>query len=215
MSSNELFAAIKAGELARVKALLAAKPALAAARDEGGLSAVLTAAYCQQPAIVGVLLDRDPPLNAFEAAAAGVRDRLDDLLRDDPDLLDAFAPDGFTPLGLASFFGHTTVAAMLLGYGAEPNLASRNGLRATPLHSAAAGRHRALVSLLLDNGADPHARQEGGFTPLHSAAQNGDRATAELLLARGSDREARADDGRAPRDLAREAGHEALVRLLA
>lgn len=214
MGRDELFTAIKAGDLGGVEALLAAEPGLAAARDEGGLSAVLTAAYWQQPAIVGALLARGPTLTFYEAAAAGVTDRLDELLRDEPGLLEAYAPDGFTALGLASFFGHAEAAAMLLARGANPNRASQNGLRVTPLHSAAAGRHHALVAMLLDHGADPHARQEGGFTPLHSAAQNGDRATAELLLARGAARDARTDDGRAPRDFAREGGHEELATLL-
>lgn len=214
MGKDELFTAIKAGDRGRVEALLAADPGLAVARDEGGLSAVLMAAYWQQPAIVGALLAHGPSLDLYEAAAAGATARLDELLRDAPDQLDAYAPDGFTALGLASFFGHAEAAALLIAKGASPNRASRNGLRVTPLHSAAAGRHHALVTLLLDHGADPLVRQEGGFTPLHSAAQNGDRATAELLLAHGADRAARSDDGRTPGDFAREGGHAELVALL-
>lgn len=214
MGASELFAAIKAGDLPRVEAMLAADPVLMGTRDEGGISAVLTAAYWQQPAILAALLARSPALDCYEAAAVGAAGRLDELLRAEPALLDAPAPDGFTALGLASFFGHADAAALLLERGADPRRASANSLRVAPLHSAAAGRHLRIAALLLDHGADPRARQEGGFTPLHSAAQNGDAPMAELLLARGADREARADDGRAPRDLAREAGHAALAARL-
>lgn len=75
-------------------------------------------------------------------------------------------------------------------------------MRVTPLHSAAAGRRPAMVSLLLAAGADPHARQAGGWTPLHSAAQNGDRESARLLLAAGADPHTPNDAGRTPAELA-------------
>ena len=71
-----------------------------------------------------------------------------------------------------------------------------------PLHSAAAGGHAAIAALLLERGADPDARQQGGFVPLHSAAARGDEVTARLLLDHGATRDARSDDGRRPIDLA-------------
>lgn len=214
MSADELFAAIKAGDLARVEELLAADPALSGARDERGSSAVITAAYWQQPAILAALLARGPQLSFYEAAAAGAPDVLDAALRDDPALLDAYATDGFTALGLASFFGHAEAAALLLARGADPNRASDNDMRVAPLHSAAAGSHLAIVRMLLDRGADPQATQEGGFTALHSAAQNGRADIVEQLLAHGARADARTDDGKTPRDLALEEGHDGVAALL-
>lgn len=214
MGSDELFAAIKAGDLPGVEALLAGDPALAGARDERGLSAVLTAAYWQQPAIVRALLAREPELSFYEAAAAGVTDRLDSALRAEPALLDAYAPDGFTALGLTSFFGHAEAAALLLARGADPNRASDNGMRVAPLHSAAAGSHLAIARMLLDRGADPSATQEGGFTALHSAAQNGRADIVELLLSFGARPSAMTDDGKTPHDLALEEGHDGVAALL-
>jgi ankyrin repeat protein len=214
MSAEALFAAIKVGDSGRVEELLEADPGLAGARDERGMSAVLTAAYWQQPAIVGALLAYGPALTFFEAAAAGVADRLDAALRDEPALLDAYAPDGFTALGLASFFGHAEAAALLLARGADPNRASANDMRVAPLHSAAAGSHLAVVRMLLDRGADPNADQEGGFTALHSAAQNGRPDIVALLLAHGARPDAVTDDGKTPRDLAVEEGHAAAAALL-
>lgn len=214
MSSDELFAAIKGGALAQVEALLTAEPGLAGARDEGGMSAVLAAAYWQQPKVLAALLAREPELSYYEAAAAGATARVAALLDGEPALLDAHAPDGFGALGLASFFGHNELASMLLGRGANPNLASANSMQVPPLGSAAAGQHLELARLLLEAGADPQATQEGGFTALHSAAQNGQRAMVELLLAYGANPAARGPNGRTPRDMAVEAGYGELAELL-
>src|SRR5262249_36152949 len=57
----------------------------------------------------------------------------------------------------------------------------------------AAGRPGAarIVTLLLDKGADPKARDRGGFTPLLRAAFHGDAGTLKVLIARGVDVNAR------------------------
>ena len=77
---------------------------------------------------------------------------------------------------------------------------AKNPLRVQPLHSAAAGGHTAVARLLLEHGADPNARQEGGFVPLHAAAQAGNDELYELLLASGADQGAATDDGRTAAD---------------
>lgn len=214
MGPEELFVAIKAGDLVRVEELLAHDPALANARDERDMSAVLTAAYWQQPPIVSALLARGPQLSFHEAAAVGATRGLFRALADNPELLDAYAADGFTALGLASFFGHAEAVALLLARGANPNRASANDMHVAPLHSAAAGNHLSIVQMLLDRGADPQATQEGGFTALHSAAQNGRADIVELLLAHGARPDAMTDDGKTPRDLALEEGHGGVAELL-
>ena len=73
-------------------------------------------------------------------------------------------------------------AQYLINAGARVNSPSQNGMKVTPLHSAAAGRHTVIVKLLLEHDADPNALQEGGFTPLHAAAQNGNVQTTHILL---------------------------------
>jgi ankyrin repeat protein len=75
-------------------------------------------------------------------------------------------------------------------------------MRVTPLHSAVAARNIETARDLLERGADPNARQQGGFAPIHAAAQNADDELYELLIAHGADAELPADDGRTARDFA-------------
>ena len=214
-----LFQAIKKGDRQAVEDLLASGAELASARDESGVSAVLTAIYYGQPAIADLLIAGRERLNAsldlFEASAAGRADRVEDLLRAAPDRVNDFAPDGFQALGLAAFFGHPQVARVLLEHGADPNTPSHNKMRVPPLNSAAAGGHLEVARLLLDYGANPNALQGEGFAPLHSAAQNGQAELVELLLRRGAGPQVRTSGGKTPWDLAQEAGHLELKPLLA
>ena len=119
------FDAIKKGNAADVSRLLDGNPALARAK-QGGTSALLTAVYYRQPAVTRILLDRGAAPDVFEASAVGGVERLRALLAEDPACANEVAPDGFTPLGLASFFGHPAAARLLLASGADDQ-AARNG----------------------------------------------------------------------------------------
>ena len=212
--SAELFEAIRAGDADRVAMLVSERPGLAGARGEDGVSAVLTARYRSQAAILETLLGAEPELDVFDAAATGRAQRVGALLAADPRLVWAWSADGFTALHLAAFFGHLAVATSLAEAGADIDPVSRNAMQVTPLHSASAGGHTTICELLIDRGADINAVQRDGFTPLHAAAQNGDARLLDRLLADGADAGVRLDDGRTAADLAAAAGHEALaVRL--
>jgi ankyrin repeat protein len=154
------------------------------------MSEVLQAIYQRDQARVDELLAREPELDVFEAAAVGRTERLRELLDDDPALANAWAEDGFQPLGLASFFGRVDAARLLVEHGAEVNSASRNDFKVMPLHSAAAtgdpeARYE-LAKLLLEHGADANARQQDDFTPLMAADQHGDERLRSLLVEHGA-----------------------------
>jgi uncharacterized protein len=127
----------------------------------------------------------------FEASAAGRAERLRELLEGDPSLANAWADDGFQPLGLASFFGHVEAARLLVERGAEVNSASRNEMKVMPLHSAVAtgdpDARFELAKLLLEHGADPNARQQDDYTPLMAAEHHGDERLRALLLEHGAE----------------------------
>ena len=154
------------------------------------MSELLQAIYRGDQARVDEVLGADPELDVFEAAAVGRTERLGDLLDEDPSLANAWAEDGFQPLGLASFFGHVDAARFLVERGAEVNSASRNDFKVMPLHSAAATgdpdvRYE-LAKLLLEHGADPNARQQDDFTPLMAADQREDERLSALLVEHGA-----------------------------
>jgi uncharacterized protein len=135
-------------------------------------------------------LAADKELDIFEASALGQAERLRELLDEDPSLANAWADDGFQPLGLASFFGHADATRLLVERGAEVNSASRNPMTVMPLHSAAAAQDPAvryeIAKLLLEAGADPNARQQDNYTPLMAADQHGDQRLHELLVEHGA-----------------------------
>lgn len=155
-------------------------------------SELLQAVYQGDQARAEELLASDSKLDVFEAAAVGRTERLEELLDRDPELANAWADDGFQPLGLASFFGHAEAVRLLLERGAEVNSASRNDLKVMPLHSAAATPDPAaryeIARQLLEHGADPNARQQDDFTPLMAADAHEDERLRELLLEHGATR---------------------------
>lgn len=210
----DAFVAVEQNDAAALERLLQEAPSLAGARNDAGLSLLLSALYRGAQRMVDLILAAKPALDVFDAAAVGDATRVEELLRADPALAAAYSPDGFSPLHLAAFLGHTDVAAVLLRHGAPAGAVSCNAMQVAPLHSAAAGQHHALCALLLDGGADVNARQQGGWTALHAAAQHGDQVLAELLLARGADPSLAREGGETPSETARAAGHPALAELL-
>ena len=211
--SISFFDAIKQGNRYEVERQLIVDPALIHVK-ENGLSPILIAAYHHEPALASFLADKTVVLTIFEAAATGKINHVIRLLARDPELVNAYAQDGFQPLGLACYFGHFDTAEYLIKAGAPVNSPARNDLKAAPLHSAAAGGHQKIVQLLLDHHADPNLREQSGFTPLHAAAQNGDVEIIRALLMGGADLTMKSTEGKSAMDVAMEAGHEKATVLL-
>ena len=216
--SNKFLDAVKAGDLAVVSSLLAADPQLLNVRDESGVSVLMLAAYYGKEEITAYFLSRKGELDIFEAAALADVERLGQLIERDPSVMCGFSEDGFTPLGLAAYFGRIANLTLLVENGADVNEVSRNQMHVCPLHSAVAYR-QADISLiiakrLLESGAQVNAVQYGGWTPLHQAAAHGNLEMVDLLLDYGADPAIKSDNGRTALMMAEDSQHFPVIRRL-
>ena len=203
MEPKEAFIeAITKGDTAKINELLKSDPSLNKATDKNGASAILLATYYGKKDIVESLLKTGMELDIFEASATGQTGRVKTLLKKDPGLANGYAPDGFYPIGLATFFGHKDIVELLIANGADVHTAARNAMKVTSLHAAAAGKWIDIAKILLEHGADPNARQMSGYVPLHEIAGQGSIEFAKLLLDHGADINAKNDDGKTPLSMA-------------
>lgn len=212
---QQLFEAIKAGKADEVRQLVQQNPSLKQARDASGASAILVAAYNMKPDVVGALVELGAPVDIFEASVLGKVDRIHEILKSTPARVSEHAPDGFTPVALAAFFGQLAAVKALIAAGADVKAAAKNALKVQALHAAVAGRNLEIVKVVLEAGADPNAQQQAGFRPIHEAGTNANRPLAELLLKQGADPTLTSDDGKNAIDLARAKGHAEFADWLA
>jgi uncharacterized protein len=123
-----LFDAIAAGDGDAVRDELERRPDRAGERNEDGLSPVLFALASGQAGLVDSILDANPPLDVFDAAAVGRTRALEELVDAEPGLANARrSADGSTPLHLAARFDQRGAAELLLGYGADREARDGNG----------------------------------------------------------------------------------------
>jgi len=162
------------------------------------VSEILQAKYRGNNARVEELLNAGPTLNIFEAAATGQTARVRELISASPALVNAYAPDGFHPLGLAAFFGNKETVQALLQAGADVNQQSRESMKVSSLHSSAAARRPDIAVLLLAKGANPNLRGQAGITVFHEVAATGQIDLAEMLLQHGGDVNATDNSGKTP-----------------
>ncbi len=210
----EVMAAVQSGDNGKLAGLLAKDATLASARDEKGVSAIMTALYQRRTDSLKQLLTAKPALDIFEATALGRVERVAELLESDPGLAQNWSSDGFTALHFACFFGQDATGMLLLDHGADASAVARNPMKVMPLHSAASARNAAMGKALLEHGAPVNARQAMGWAPIHAAAQNGDKAMVELLLKYGADPRMTNDEGISAVDLAKKGGHGEIVTIL-
>ena len=118
--------------------------------------------------------------------------------------------EGETALHAAAFAYDAEIARGLVKRGADVRAKNRRG--AEPLHAATIGvpgsgnwnptRQRAVITYLVEVGADPNAPAAGGVTPLHRAVRNRCSTAVEVLLHAGAHPRLANDNGSTAFDLA-------------
>lgn len=178
-----LIEAAKIGDLDGLRRVLDSNSALAAQRLPSGESPLMAALYRGHDAIVDALVDAGAEVDVFAAAATGRLTHLEKALTL-PGAVTAYSYDGWTPLHLAAFFGQPGAVALLLAAGADVGAVSRNSLKNTPLHAAAAGKHSRVALRLLEAGANPEVVDSGGHTAERIATENKLSAVVTAIAAR-------------------------------
>ena len=211
--NKAFFEAIRAGDLAAVKSLVGADASLASAKNDSGVSGVLTAVYMGRSEIRDFLIASGVVLELPEAAAVGNLARVRELIEKNQAGVNSFSPDGFPVVALAAFLGHREVVEYLAAHGADINAPATNGSGYNALTGAVTSGHAAVVQWLLEHGANPNYRYSAGYSPLLTAAANGRLDIARLLLAHGADPHATTSDGKSALSLANERNHPELAAL--
>lgn len=139
-------------------------------------------------------------VSLHDAIARNDLQRADQMLRENPSLLESRDHLEKTPLHHAVTFQRPDAVDFLLRQGAQVNATDVTGM--TPLHTAAMfGRGRE-AEILLAAGADVTRRDRFGDTPLHTAAIFGAAELTGFLGEYGADPAARNAAGKTAFDLA-------------
>ena len=113
---------------------------------------------------------------------------------------------------IASAHGHLEVISVLLEYGANPNISTKDGT--TPLMIASCKGHVEVVKYLLDVHVDVNTEREDGATALYFACQNGYSVAVSALLQYGANANVLTKTGRTPLMIASLKGHLDIVECL-
>jgi ankyrin repeat protein len=213
--AGEVHDAVAAGDLNRVRALVAANPALLDSRDELGFTPLHKACFTQQGAVARFLLDQGASVTARDAfqqtplhraSYASGRDLalIRRLIAKGADV-NALGINGITPLHWAAFKGDVALAKLLFANGADANAYDKyrgptttGSISGTVLQVAInQGPREDLAVLLVERGAKLNRKDSVGNTELHLAATKGYAALARRLIGHGADVHAVNQYGRA------------------
>ena len=234
-TAPELLDAARVGDTATVRALIDAGARVDAAHGDGA-TALHWAAHRDDLEAAGLLIEAGADVNAANALGAtplwlaaknGSAPMVERLLEAGANP-NVSLRMGETPLMSAARSGSAAAVELLLAHDADVNAAERERGQ-TALMWGAAQQHPEVVRLLVDRGADLHARTRvwdqlentagntntsgnfrmahGGSTALLFAARNGDVDTSRVLVEAGADVNDTAAAGTSALVLAAHSGH--------
>ena len=193
--------AVKRGDVAAVRALLARKADVNAA-DPDGATALHWAAQLNQPAIADALIDAGAHVNARTrynitplalAAKAGSAAIVERLLKAGVDP-NSVSEEGETALMTAARTGDVQTVKTLLVHGAKVD-AVEPFRGQTALMWAAGEGNAGAAAMLIEFGANIRAESKAGFTPFLFAVRNHHIDAMKVLLEHGANVNDTAPDG--------------------
>ncbi len=217
----DIFEAVKAGNIAAVRDLVAGDPSVVSARDANGATPLHRAVAAARVEMAELLLangadleakdgeGRTPLLRAatrlpFGYPVAPDRKAVVALLVKRGAALPPAEADARKLFQTAVGQGYRELAEAMIARGADLKAPNDDG--GSLLHSAAAGDLPGTIDVLAKAGLDVDGRNRYGLTPLHIAAMTGHRDCAERLIARGAHLDLRCPVGKTAFHYAGEGG---------
>lgn len=111
----------------------------------------------------------------IDAVKEGLTEDIEQMLKDEPELIQAMKPSGETPLMTAIYYGKRDIVQQLLTYGVPVSI-----------YEAVALGDLETATYLIEHNASIHEYSYDGWTPLHLASFFGSFEAAQLLIKQGA-----------------------------
>jgi ankyrin repeat protein len=147
----------------------------------------------------------------FDIARSGTVTEVQELMKQNPDVINQTNENGFSPLILACYRGNVEVAKFLIDHVKDVNYKSDEG---TALSGLSVKYNRDLVERLLKKNADPNIADTTGYTPLFWAVKFGNKELVELLLKYKADKTKKDSMGMTPFEYALKTDKKDIINLL-
>ncbi|WP_288374211.1 ankyrin repeat domain-containing protein [uncultured Chryseobacterium sp.] len=166
--------------------------------------------------IVGLFLSsllsaQEKVKSIFDIARNGTVADVQQLMKQNPDIINQTNENGFSPLILACYRGNKEVADFLIDNVKDINYKSREG---TALAGLSIKYNKELVEHLLKKKADPNIADETGYTPLFWAVKSGNKELVEQLLQYKADKTKKDAMGMTPFEYALQTNNKEIINLL-
>ncbi|MBO9692204.1 ankyrin repeat domain-containing protein [Chryseobacterium sp.] len=166
--------------------------------------------------IVGLLLSsllsaQEKAKSIFDIARSGTVAEVQELMKQNPDVINQVNEGGFSPLILACYRGNVNVADFLIDNVKDVNYKSREG---TALAGLAIKYNKELVEHLLKKKADPNIADATGYTPLFWAVKFGNKELIEQLLRYKADKTKKDSMGMTAFEYALQTNNKEIINLL-
>ncbi|GEN69397.1 ankyrin repeat domain-containing protein [Chryseobacterium rhizosphaerae] len=147
----------------------------------------------------------------FDIARSGTVTEVQEIMKQNPDVINQTNESGFSPLILACYRGNVEVAKFLIDHVKDVNYKSDEG---TALSGLSVKYNKDLVERLLKKNADPNIADTTGYTPLFWAVKFGNKELVELLLKYNADKTKKDSMGMTPFEYALKTDKKDIINLL-